>query len=152
MRENLKEIFTSFFDQTKTDHLASSHFPSHYEGVKLKVGFGVGNVARIPWIAFLAKDQKVTNGIFPVYYYFKEQDKLILAYGISETEIPKKSWFTDARKKTVAQYFHQFRIEPYKYGLSYVYEVYDTTKPFDWKKMEDDLHNLIHVYKKTLLG
>lgn len=151
MRENLQEILTSFFDQTKTDQLATSHYPSHYLGIKLKAGFGRGNVAKIPWIAFLAKDQKVTNGIFPVYYYFKEQDKLILAYGISETEIPKKSWFTDPGKKTIAQYFHSFRIEPYKYGTSYVYEAYDTTQHFDWNKMEHDLRTLIEYYKKTLL-
>jgi len=147
MREDVKEILTTFFAQTKTDNLATSIYPPFYSGLKLKVGFGVGNVARIPWVAFLGKDQKVMNGIFPVYYFFKEHQRLILAYGISESEKPDKRWLVSPRIETVLIYFKKEGKEPNKYGLSYVYEAYDTNKELDWKKIETDLQNLIANYK-----
>ena len=91
MKEDIKEILSSFFKQSSTDNLSSKHFPPFYSGLKLKVGFGKGNAAKISWITFLGKDQKPQNGIFPVYYFFKEHHKLILAYGISETNIPNRN-------------------------------------------------------------
>ena len=147
MTEDIKEILINFFEQTETDNLTVNHYPALLSELKLKVGFGKGNIAKIPWIAFLGKDQKVTNGIFPVYYFFKEQHKLILAYGISETEIPKTNWLVSPRAETISTYFKNEGKEPHKYGLSYVYEVYDTNMDLDWKKMETDLQNLIAYYK-----
>ena len=40
--------------------------------------------AKVPWIAFF-----VGCLVDNVYLYYKEQDKLILAYGISETNPPE---------------------------------------------------------------
>ena len=150
MREDIKEILSSFFEQTKTDNLAANHFPLFYSSLKLKVGFGYGNVARIPWITFLGKGQKPQDGIFPVYYFFKEQNKLILAYGISETEKPHHNWSVDSGTKTVAQYFYKFGITPYKYGLSFVYEVYDTNSDLNWNQIKMDLATLIEKYKRIM--
>ena len=152
MQEDIQEILGSFFDQTKTDNLKTNHFPTEYLNIKLKVGFGRGNVARIPWIAFLGKEQKPMKGIFPVYYFFKEQNTLILAYGISEANEPPRSWLIDSHVQTISQYFHQFGIKPHKYGLSHVYEVYNTNKDLDWNKIEMDLHSLIQQYKKIMLA
>ncbi|MEO6820663.1 MAG: hypothetical protein ABI204_13100, partial [Ginsengibacter sp.] len=92
-------------------------------------------------------DQKVTNGIFPVFYFFKENHKLILAYAISEAEIPKYKWLLSPRTETVSSYFKTLGIEPHKYDSSYIYEVYDTNKDLDWNKIEVDLNNLIAYYK-----
>jgi 5-methylcytosine-specific restriction protein B len=131
MREDIKEILTNFFEQTETDNLTASHYPAFFSALKLKAGFGRGAAAKIPWVAFLGKDQKVMNGIFPVYYFFKEDQRLVLAYGISEAEIPNKNWNIPSGTKTITQYFRQFGKEPYKYGLSYVYQVYDTNKDLD---------------------
>ena len=150
MREDIKEILTKFFAQTETDNLATSHYTRFYSGLKLKAGFGVGRVAQIPWIAFLANEQKVMNGIFPVFYFFKEQHKLILAYGISEKEKPTKNWNAPSGTKTIMQYFRQFGIAPHAFGLSYVYEVYNTNLDLDYNKIESDLDNLIGYYKKIM--
>jgi 5-methylcytosine-specific restriction protein B len=116
----------------------------------LKAAFGVGRVARISWIALLGKDQKVTNGIFPVFYFFKESRKLILAYGISEKEKLNKNWNIPLDTKTVARYFSQFGDVPHKYDLSYVYEVYNNLD-LDFNKIESDLDNIIADYKKIML-
>ena len=147
MKEDIKVILTAFFSQSETDNLVARDYPVFYSGLKLKAGFGIGKVAKISWIAFLAKDQKVTNGIFPVYYFFKEHQRLILAYGISETEKPDKRWLVSPRIETISSYFKKEGKQPNKYGLSYVYEVYDTKQHLDWKKVEADLQQLIAYYK-----
>lgn len=150
MKEDIKVILPAFFAQTETESLATSQYPRFYSGLKLQAGFGKGRVAKIAWIAFLAKDQKVTNGIFPVYYFFKENHKLILACGISEKQKPNNNWNLPQDTKTVSRYFHQFGKEPYKYGLSYVYEAYNTNQDLDLNKIENDLDNLIVYYKKIM--
>ena len=150
MREDIKDILTNFFEQVKTDDHTTSNFPAVYSGLEMKVGYGFGRTAKIPWITFLGKEQSPQNGIFPVYYFFKEDHKLILAYGISETEKPNKNWLISPRAETVFNYFKQEGKEPHKYGLSYVYEVYDTNKDIDWNKIETDLQNLIAYYKLVM--
>ncbi|MFI5185742.1 MAG: MrcB family domain-containing protein [Chitinophagales bacterium] len=147
MKEDIKEILSAFFVQVeKSDH-RTGHYPSFYSGLKIKVGFGIGRTAKIPWITFLGKGQTPQDGIFPVYYFFKENHKLILAYGISETNIPKKKWNVSQNTKTVEKYFESLRISPHKYHSSYVYEVYDTYEDLDWNKIESDLDSLIEKYK-----
>jgi 5-methylcytosine-specific restriction protein B len=150
MREDIKVILPAFFAQTETDSLATSHYPRFYSGLNLKAGFGQGRVARIAWIAFLGKDQKVTNGIFPVFYFFKQEHKLILAYGISEQEKPNKNWNVPPGTKTIMQYFRQFGKVPHTYGLSYVYEVYNTNLDLNYNEIESDLDKLIAYYKKIM--
>ena len=150
MQENIKEILSLFFDQSSTKSLATNHYPPSYDGLKLDVGFGFGVPAKISWIAFLGQQQTPQDGIFPVLYFFKEYRKLILAYGISETKRPKKSWLAPLGIKTIAQHFKALGITPHKYGSSYVYETYSTYKDLDYEKLESDLKTLIDRYKKLL--
>ena len=150
MQEDIKDILTSFFGQVKDNKHTTSHFPSHYSGLQMKVGFGVGRTAKIPWITFLGEGQKPQNGIFPVYYFFKEYDILVLAYGISEAETPVKKWKQENETKTVAEYAEHLGFEPHKYRDSYVYNAYDTSKSLDWHKIEIDLDSLIDYYKRIL--
>lgn len=150
MKEDIKVILPAFLAQSETDSLAKSHYPPFYSGLKLKAGFGVGRVAKISWIAFLGKDQTVMNGIFPVFYFFKAEHKLILACGISEKEKPKKNWNLPHDTNTVTRHFHEFGKEPYKYGQSYVYEVYNTNLDLDYNEIESDLDKLIAYYKKIM--
>ena len=147
MKEDIKEILSLFFEQSTTSNLTANNYPNQYSGLRLKAGFGKGNAAKISWITFLGKDQKPQHGIFPVYYFFKQHHKLILAYGVSETEKPLQYWNIGSDTKTIAQYFNKFGIVPHKYGLSYVHEVYDTNNELDWNKIEKDLDNLIDKYK-----
>jgi 5-methylcytosine-specific restriction protein B len=150
MKENIKEILTIFLEQSITDNITTNQYPKEYFGLKLRLGFGRGKVAKISWVAFLEKDQTVQNGIFPVYYFFKKYHKLILAYGISETNIPKTKWNVAPNTKTIEKYFQSLRIFPYKYHASYVYDVYDTFNDFNWNKVESDLDNLIDRYKQLV--
>ena len=147
MKEDIKEILAAFFTQVEKGGHSTGHYPSCYSDLELKVGFGIGKDARIPWIGFLAKGQTPQDGIFPVFYYFKEHHKLILAYGVSETNKPKKNWLVPPSTKTIRQYFDDLRLTPHKYHYSYVCEVYSDYKEFDWVKIESDLDCLLGRYK-----
>jgi 5-methylcytosine-specific restriction enzyme B len=148
MREDIEEILTTFFKQVEVDDHSTNHYPSFYSGLELKVGFGFGHTAKIPWITFLGPKQTPQEGIFPVFYFFKENHKLILAYGISETHHPRKSWLAPLGSKTITQYFKSFGITPYKYGLSYIKAAYSTYKDLDYTVIKSDLDSLIEHYKK----
>ncbi len=92
LKEDIKEILSRFLEQVENDDHSTNHFPPFYAGLELKVGFGFGRTAKIPWITVLGKGQEPQNGIFPVYYFFKEYHRLILAYGLSEENRPELSW------------------------------------------------------------
>jgi len=150
MQEDIKAILATFFEQVETGSHLTSHYPSTYSGLRLDVGFGIGKDANIPWIAFLGDGQTVQNGIFPVFYFFKNDHKLILAYGISEKNKPKKLWFVPPNTKTIKQYFDSLHKTPHKYHYSYVYEIYSTYKDLDYVKIEADLNRLIARYIKIM--
>jgi 5-methylcytosine-specific restriction protein B len=150
MQEDIKAILATFFEQVETGSHLTSHYPSTYSGLRLDVGFGIGKDANIPWIAFLGDGQTVQNGIFPVFYFFKNDHKLILAYGISEKNKPKKLWFVPPNTNTIKQYFDSLHKTPHKYHYSYVYEIYSTYKDLDYVKIEADLNRLIARYIKIM--
>ena len=90
--DNFYYVIDKFLRQAQTSNLKQKEFPKSYKGYKVRVSFGAGNVARIPWIAILKSPNEVTNGIYPVYLYYKEINKLILSYGISETVDSGSNW------------------------------------------------------------
>ena len=65
---------------------------NEYTNLKIEASFGIGRANAIPWISFLGEGQTTSNGIYPVYLYFKEKKLLILAYGVSETNRPTNNW------------------------------------------------------------
>ncbi len=83
--DNLKQILDSFILQSQTKNLKTIPYPKEYSDLKMKVSFGMGAPARVPWIAFITPEITVSKGFYPVYLYYKELDALVLAYGISET-------------------------------------------------------------------
>lgn len=89
-----------FLAQAKTSILKTKHFESEFKETKVKVSFGQGNTAKIPWISFLKEPNTTSNGIYPVYLYYKDYDLLILAYGISETNKPQKNGIFETKKKS----------------------------------------------------
>ncbi len=150
MEENIKEILTTFIEQAKTNNLVTNHYPNNYANLRLKVGFGQGRTARIPWVSFLGENQTTSDGIYPVYLFYKEQDILILAYGLSETNTPTLNWNIPTNTQTIRKYFeNNFKIRPARYGDSYVFQVYDlgNSSELNWNKIENDLHKILREYK-----
>jgi 5-methylcytosine-specific restriction endonuclease McrBC GTP-binding regulatory subunit McrB len=142
-----EDFFTSlesFLEQAKTDNLRKKGFPTAYRKLDFKVSFGVGNTARVPWIALLKEPNKVTDGIYPVYLYFKSQDILILSYGLSETDESKYFWPAADKYQTISDWFKMNKeIQPERYGSSYVKAVYDLSEELDAEIIQKDLDEII---------
>jgi 5-methylcytosine-specific restriction protein B len=116
------------------------------------VSFGQGNSARVPWIAFLGKANTVQKGIYPVYLYYKENDMLILAYGVSETKRAEMSW-PIYNVNTIEQYFAQKGLErPVRYGSSFVFKTYDLIQGISETEISKDLEELLLIYNQALLN
>src|SRR3989344_5668579 len=81
-----------FLLQTEEGGLKTKDYTKSFGKLSVRVSFGQGAPARVPWIAFLHDSQNVQKGIYPVLLYFKSQKILILAYGVSETEEPLRQW------------------------------------------------------------
>jgi 5-methylcytosine-specific restriction protein B len=115
------EELIKFLAQAKTDDLGTTrnNYLQKYRGLDLKVSFGQGGAARIPWISFLRNGQTTSNGIYPVYLYFKSENILILAYGVSVTNKPLINWRLE-NPKTISEYFKEKNLgTPFNYGNSF---------------------------------
>ena len=135
-----------FLNQAKTGNLKTKHFNSSYIGLQVKVSFGQGVPARIPWISFLLPPNKTSKGIYPVYLYYKKYNLLILAYGISETNEPETNW--NFQGETIKEYFENHKLgNPQRYGSSYVFKIYNVNKLPKEQIMDIDLENIIQEYK-----
>jgi 5-methylcytosine-specific restriction enzyme B len=139
-----------FIEQSKTNDLTTSQYLREYSGLKVKVSFGQGYPARIPWIAFLDRNNSVSDGIYPVYLLFKSRNLLILAYGISETNAPGKDWQIDS-KQTISAFFSKNGLgTPERYGDSYVFKSYNIAAPLNESEINNDLNDIVEVYKRSL--
>ncbi len=150
------ECLIDFLTQSKTNDLTTSGYLKQYKGLKTKVSFGQGVPSRVPWIALTDGSQQVSNGIYPVYLYYKSEELLILAYGISETNEPNTRWEFVEDKQTIESYFESnFSKKPARYGNSYIYKTYklDSQEALIGLSEEDilnDISKLIIEYTQTL--
>jgi 5-methylcytosine-specific restriction protein B len=122
-----------------------------YEDLKVEAKLGTGRASAIPWIAFLSKNDTVQKGIYPVYLYYKEENILILAYGISETKAPNRIWNLVNEIKINDYFLLNYKKNAKKYGDSSVYRVYNLKNELEEKMVNDDLNALISIYKLSLL-
>ncbi len=149
--DNYYEELKKFLNQSKTSDLKYSHYKNSFMGLKVRVSFGKGNVARIPWISFLGQGQTTQKGIYPVYLLYKDINKLILAYGISETEQPLQNWNLPDGIETIEEYFSKRNLGiPDRYGASYVFKVYDIENLPTENEIDKDLKILVSKYRGDL--
>ena len=140
-----------FISQARTGNLKTKQFRSTYLDLQVKVSFGQGVEAKIPWISFLGKDQTTSKGIYPVYLYYKSVNKLILSYGVSETNVPSVSWNNPDQKENIASYFARMKLGiPERYGKSFIFQVYDSESEIDPDRSREDLTLIISEYKELL--
>lgn len=137
-----------FLEQSQTNNLKYGHYIREYKGLKVKVSFGQGTPARITWITFLRDDQTASNGIYPVYLFYKKLNLLILSYGISETNVPQLTWDIDDSIPTIMSYFADHNYDkPYRYGNSFVNKVYDANNLPNENTINSDLDKILSKYK-----
>lgn len=153
-------ILNQFLIQAKNGDLKTSNYPKEWNILRVKISFGMGAPARIPWIAFVAPDMQVSNGIYPVYLFYKELETLILAYGISETEEFGKQWPAEIinSRETITAYFDK---EVPRYGGSFVFKAYkinikgnevsilnsESNQPVTKQDLESDLETILSYYR-----
>ena len=159
--KNLAEILNSLIIQSKTDNLKWSAYPKEFLDLRMKVSFGQGVPARVTWISFLAPEMRTSEGFYPVYLFYKKENKLILAYGISETSEAKTSWPEEIsnNKTKISDYLDN----PSRYGDSFVFKSYtpsvqgkdvkyvnDDNQPISGDMLNKDLTEIINYYKKAV--
>lgn len=160
--DNLKQIIDAFLLQSQKGDLKTAQYPKEYSDLKMKVSFGMGAPAHVPWIAFIAPEMQVSKGFYPVYLYYKEIGVLILAYGISETSEFDRTWPAEIMNSTstIKAFFDK---EVPRYGDSFVFKAYDIDikekevsyiykdgKVASEHDIEADLKTILDYYKRTV--
>jgi 5-methylcytosine-specific restriction protein B len=151
-KDAIPNLLAKFVAQAKagTD-LSVQGYTRRYRGLNLRVSFGQGNFARIPWVAFLVDGQQVSDGIYPVLLFFREQGVLLLCYGVSETNQPKQSWGDLQGTTTVDAWFRRrYSRGPDRYGTSYVRAAYELTDELPIEELNRDLDLMIDQYKDIM--
>ena len=152
--KNIKQILTDFIHQAHRADLKTSTYPKQWDGWTMKVSFGQGAPARVPWIAIISPDMSVSNGYYPVYLYYKDRRILILAFGISETNRHLASW-----PENILQDYQKIEKRLGKvprYGDSLVFKEYrvdpEALEPFAAPEamMADDLNGILRVYQDSV--
>jgi MoxR-like ATPase len=148
---SIYDTLIRFLEQAQTEELLTRDYPGSHADLTMRVSFGAGNQAHVPWIGLLAQGQAPTKGIYPVYLYFRADRILILAKGVSATQSPLINWDTDEESQTVDEYFQkEFGKAAIRYGESYVHAVYDLSEELDKEQVDTDLSELIDEYLTTL--
>ena len=157
---NLNEILNSFIKQSNTNNLKTLDYPKSFLDLKMKTSFGQGNPARVSWISFLAPEMRTSEGFYPVYLFYKKENKLILAYGISETSEAKTSWPEEIsnNKTKISDYLDN----PPRYGDSFVFKSYtptiqgnevkyvsDDNQAISNDMLKNNLNEIVNYYKKV---
>lgn len=140
----------NFLKQSESGNLKTKHFKDSFKGLKVKVSFGQGVSVLIPWISFLMPPHTTSEGIYPGYLFYKDINRLILTYGISETHKSPMNWPLPDNQKTLNRYFRENSFgQPKRYGDSYVFRSYSTLDLPDSEEIEKDLNEIIGIYKSV---
>lgn len=159
--ENINSILENFILQSKTNNLKVLNYPKIFADLKMKVSFGQGVPARVSWISFLAQEMQTSNGFYPVYLFYKNENKLILAYGVSETSEYPTTWASEITNNN--EQIKNYLSNPPRYGDSFLFKSYNieinnnkVSFQSDDKKIQTnenlikDLNEIIKVYKNSI--
>src|SRR5271157_4022324 len=126
MNEWIK-LLKKFLLQAQAGDLKTSSYPKEWSDLRLRISFGMGMPARIPWIAFVVPEMEVSEGFYPGYLYYKELETLVLAYCVSETRESSKTWPAEIMNstETITAYFNR---DVSRYGNSFVFKSYKIEK------------------------
>ncbi|MEX3690654.1 AAA family ATPase [Paraburkholderia sp. BR14263] len=131
---------------------STADYPDTYRGLELKLSFGFGNFAEVPWASFLGKGQVTSKGIYPVLLYYREYGTLILAYGVSDTKEPDLKWEgLPEGTQTIREYFQREKATKIdKYGSSWVSVAMPVSAELDARTLTVALDRMIDRYRTIL--
>lgn len=143
------KLIEKFITQSKTDNLKTTSYNKQFRDLKIKVSFGKGRSARIPWVGLLKEPNTISKGIYPVFLLFKELNILVLAYGKSETNEPEFKWSNIDFSKTINDWHtREYGKSPDRYGSSYIKRIYDLNLDLDKEMIKQDLNEIVIEYQK----
>jgi len=154
------EFLTEFLMQAHEVNLKTSHYPKDFLDLKMKVSFGMGMPARVPWISFTAQGMSTSNGYYPVYLYYKDINLLILSFGISETSEYETNWPNSIQESYPR--ISEVVDNPPRYGDSFVFKSYEPVieansvhfarggAVLSSEAVESELTDMLNIYKRTL--
>lgn len=133
-------------------HNEHSYIPRDYNGllrVRARLSSYGDTRYLVPFIAFLGKNQEITNGYYPVFLYYRKEKKLILAYGIS-AKTRGEVWDFSKLGISPITIGQEFGTESHdkRYDSSFVHSVYDVSDVVDYFKnidVTDDTNYLTHA-------
>lgn len=104
-----------------------NNLPKSFDSLNVEASVGMGRATSIPWVTFTGYGQKTSYGIYPVLLFYRKHNLLIVAFGISVTKTPTRTWEVED-VKTLEQYFverklPQTKIEK-KYNSSFVHSIF----------------------------
>ena len=118
-----------------------------YRKLDIEISFGKGKATSVPWIAFLGYGQKVQDGIYPVFLFYKAQKLLILSYGVSETNAPKLKWPRQTALMRISDFFVAEGLKkPDRYGTSFVFKYYPIGAKLNEAEIHNNLDEIISTY------
>ena len=155
---DIKYELSKFILQANSDSLKTSEYSKEYDDLNMKVSFGQGVKARVPWISFTSNEMSTNNGYYPVFLYYRDLNILILAFGISETNEFPESWSyeTTSGKQKISEFINN----PARYGDSYVFKSYEievkndsvlykqNNQEINPELLTANLNEIINIYKK----
>ena len=161
--KNIYEILNNFITQAQSGDLKTASYPKDWNDLRIKVSFGMGAPARVPWISLLGMEMTTSHGIYPVYLYYKDLQILILAYGISETAESVQSWPAEVLSSSQTIYAYLDQKVP-RYGDSFVFKSYKIVQSGDTVKyfyrdsgteateidLQSDLNTITEYYRKVV--
>ncbi len=140
-----------FIDQSSTSNLSWKKYSIKYQGTKVKASFGQGGQANVPWISFTIEPNTTSKGIYPVYLFFKADNLLVLAFGISETKTSLYDWNNEVKSQTIEDLYEKKGLgKPFRYGESFVFKSYNIKDLPSDEILENDLKEIINIYKITM--
>jgi len=147
-KDLIPELVQKFVKQADEGvDMSTSSYAKTYRDLSVRVSFGQGRRAGVPWISFTGFGQTTSDGIYPVILYYREIGRLVVAYGISEQSAPKNDWRLADDRKTIADDFSESELdEPNRYGTSYVQAVFDPAENPDWSEVQAALDHVIGQY------
>jgi 5-methylcytosine-specific restriction protein B len=136
-KNELIELISKFIAQAYAGDLKTREYQGNYRDLTIHTSFGQGVAARIPWMAFTGYEQEVQNGIYPVLLFYRDKKKLVVAYGVSETNSPKYDWQTSQKQSMEGLGWP-------RYKESFIEELFD--EPLEAGKIVDSLDIVIDQY------
>lgn len=150
-----------FLRQSETGNLKTKGlYPESIMDLDMKVSFGMGVPTHVPWISLLGPGMSTSNGYYPVYLYYKKEEVLVLAYGVSETVKFDQPWSREIVDENMK--ISELLEKPFRYNSSFVCNSYKVEtqndqiqffvgeKEVDLKILTEDLEKIVGEYKTCL--